>query len=92
MRFVYAHFPINSSVNEDNSEVKINNFLGEKIQRVCHMVPGVKVFRSEKVKDEIILQGNNVESVATSGWHFYISFLLFSLQVLFWFIFSFSFL
>eukprot|EP01105_Mastigella_eilhardi_P006588 TRINITY_DN18128_c0_g1_i1.p1 TRINITY_DN18128_c0_g1~~TRINITY_DN18128_c0_g1_i1.p1 ORF type:complete len:209 (-),score=53.15 TRINITY_DN18128_c0_g1_i1:104-676(-) len=64
MRYVYAHFPINSSISEDGSEIKINNFLGEKIQRVCTMLSGVKVSRSEKVKDEIILTGNDLEKVS----------------------------
>ncbi|KAH3758809.1 60s ribosomal protein l9-1 [Pelomyxa schiedti] len=67
MRFVYAHFPINSSISEDGKELKINNFLGEKVQRVCDMPQGVTVARSEKVKDEIILQGNSIELVSQAA-------------------------
>jgi large subunit ribosomal protein L9e len=30
MRFVYAHFPINASINSGNKGIEIRNFLGEK--------------------------------------------------------------
>jgi len=56
MRFVYAHFPINCGISEDKTEIKINNFLGEKLVRVVKMLPGVTVDRSEKVNDEIVLR------------------------------------
>jgi large subunit ribosomal protein L9e len=67
MRFVYAHFPINCLVTEDKTEIKINNFLGEKLSRVVKMLPGVSVVRSEKVKDEIVLTGNDIDLVSQSA-------------------------
>lgn len=67
MRLVYAHFPINVSTNADGSELEIRNYLGEKIVRKVTMLEGVKVIRSEKVKDEIVLTGNDVELVSQSG-------------------------
>ena len=67
MRFVYAHFPINCYISDDKKEIHINNFLGEKLQRVVKMLPGVEVKRSEKVKDEIVLTGNDVEKVSQSA-------------------------
>lgn len=66
MRFVYAHFPINASIADDGSNLEIRNFLGEKIIRRVKMHPGVKCVRSE-AKDEIIITGNNVESVSQSA-------------------------
>ena len=67
MRFVYAHFPINCGISDDKKEIRINNFLGEKLVRVVKMLPGVTVDRSEKVKDEIVLTGNDIDAVSQSA-------------------------
>jgi len=67
MRFVYAHFPINCGISDDKTEIRINNFLGEKLIRVVKMLPGVTVDRSEKVKDEIVLTGNDIDAVSQSA-------------------------
>ncbi|RSH80741.1 hypothetical protein EHS25_007077 [Saitozyma podzolica] len=66
MRLVYAHFPINAIPNDDGSSLQIRNFLGEKIVRDCAMLEGTKVSLSE-VKDEIILEGNDIEKVSQSA-------------------------
>ncbi|XP_078174066.1 large ribosomal subunit protein uL6 isoform X2 [Carex rostrata] len=67
MRFVYAHFPINASINSSNTGIEIRNFLGEKKVRKVDMLNGVTVVRSEKVKDELILDSNDVELVSRSA-------------------------
>ena len=67
MRFVYAHFPINVAINKEGKKVEVRNFLGEKRVRHIHMLDGVTVTKSEAQKDEIILEGNDVEKVSTSG-------------------------
>nr|BAJ96848.1 predicted protein [Hordeum vulgare subsp. vulgare] len=67
MRLVYAHFPINVSTTNDGKELEIRNFLGEKIVRKVTMLEGVKIERSEKVKDELVLTGNDVELVSQSA-------------------------
>ncbi|XP_010934051.2 large ribosomal subunit protein uL6 [Elaeis guineensis] len=67
MRFVYAHFPINASINNNNNSIEIRNFLGEKKVRKVDMLEGVKIVRSEKVKDELILDGNDIELVSRSA-------------------------
>ncbi|KAJ0968097.1 hypothetical protein J5N97_025014 [Dioscorea zingiberensis] len=67
MRFVYAHFPINSSITNSSSTIEIRNFLGEKKVRKVDMLEGVYISRFEKVKDELILDGNDVELVSRSA-------------------------
>eukprot|EP00741_Cyanophora_paradoxa_P009579 tig00001532_g9278.t1 len=67
MRFVYAHFPVNATITSDKKIIEIRNFLGEKIVRRCEMLPGVSITRSEKVKDEIVLEGNDVTNVSLSA-------------------------
>ncbi|OSX70843.1 hypothetical protein BU14_0652s0009 [Porphyra umbilicalis] len=67
LRFVYAHFPINGSVTEDNKAVELRNFLGEKRVRRVEMLDGVTCYRSEKVKDELIVEGNDLDNVSQSA-------------------------
>ncbi|XP_040987994.1 60S ribosomal protein L9-like [Juglans microcarpa x Juglans regia] len=67
MRFVYAHFPINASITSSNRSIEIRNFLGEKKVRKVDMLEGVSILRSEKVKDELILDGNDIELVSRSA-------------------------
>ena len=71
MRFVYAHFPINVAINKDGTKVEVRNFLGEKRVRHIDMLEGVTVMKSEAQKDEIILEGNDIEKVSTSGNFFF---------------------
>ncbi|CAF1106627.1 unnamed protein product [Rotaria magnacalcarata] len=67
MRSVYAHFPINTVVTENGQAVEIRNFLGEKFVRRVRMQPGVKITSSTKQKDELILEGNDIELVSRSA-------------------------
>jgi large subunit ribosomal protein L9e len=66
MRLVYAHFPINAIPSEDGTSLQVRNFLGEKIVRECPMLEGTKVSLSE-IKDELIIQGNDIEKVSQSA-------------------------
>ncbi|KAK3748086.1 hypothetical protein RRG08_047477 [Elysia crispata] len=66
MRAVYAHFPINIIVHKDNSHVEIKNFLGEKFTRHVNMLKGVS-FKASGMKDEFIVQGNDIELVSRSA-------------------------
>eukprot|EP00744_Colponema_vietnamica_P000086 GILI01000166.1.p2 GENE.GILI01000166.1~~GILI01000166.1.p2 ORF type:complete len:189 (-),score=66.30 GILI01000166.1:77-643(-) len=67
MRLVYAHFPINVNITEADTCIEIRNFLGEKVVRKVQMHPGVKIVRSAKVKDELVLEGNDLEKVSLSA-------------------------
>ncbi|KAF9906404.1 hypothetical protein BX616_000741 [Lobosporangium transversale] len=67
MRFVYAHFPINVIIADDQKSVEIRNFVGQKIILKVPMLDGVTIFHSKDQKDEITLQGNDVDNVSQSA-------------------------
>lgn len=67
MRSVYAHFPINTSITEKETVIDIRNFLGEKFNRQVRMLPGVRCYASKDMKDELVLEGNDIELVSRSG-------------------------
>jgi len=67
MRTVYAHFPINVTTSQTNTVVEIRNFLGEKYVRRVVMQKGVTCVNSTVQKDELILEGNDIESVSRSA-------------------------
>ena len=64
LRFAYAHFPIGVTV--EGQRVEIRNFLGEKRVRIVDLPKGINVSRTDnaKVKDELVLEGNDLESVS----------------------------
>lgn len=64
MRSVYNHFPINVIIAPDCKSVEIRNFLGEKALRKVNLLPGVSCVNSKAVKDELILESNDVEAVS----------------------------
>jgi len=67
MRAVYAHFPINCIIQNEGSMVEIRNFLGEKIVRHVSMLNGVTISESKTQKDELILEGNDIDMVSQSA-------------------------
>jgi large subunit ribosomal protein L9e len=67
MRLVYAHFPINANIEGGGKLIELRNFLGEKRVRVVNMLPGVTISRSDAVKDELVLIGNDIENVSRSS-------------------------
>jgi len=67
MRAVYAHFPINCIIQDEGHAVEIRNFLGEKTVRHVDMLDGVVISESKAQKDELILEGNDIDNVSQSA-------------------------
>jgi len=67
MRAVYAHFPINCIIQDNGTALEIRNFLGEKRVRHVDMLGGVTVSESKAQKDELILEGNDIQNVSQSA-------------------------
>lgn len=68
MRLVYAHFPINLIIDEShNDQIEIKNFIGQRQVRRLKLLPGVSISKSTTVKDEFILEGNDVTQVSLSA-------------------------
>ena len=67
MRSVYAHFPINNIIQDGGKAVEIRNFLGEKTVRHVKMLEGVVISESKAQKDELILEGNDIDAVSQSA-------------------------
>lgn len=67
LRLVYNHFPINAQVTNGGKTIEIRNFLGEKTTRVIDMVGSAKVSKSEMVKDEILVEGTNIDDTSRSA-------------------------
>ena len=67
VRLVYAHFPVNVAIENGNKTVEIRNFLGEKRVRKITMLEGVKVDRNPAIKDELMIEGNDLDLVSRSA-------------------------
>merc|ERR1712158_323454 len=67
LRVAYAHFPINCTVVDGGAQLEVRNFLGEKFLRKVPMSPGVSVEISKAQKDELYVNGNDIESVSKSA-------------------------
>merc|ERR1712141_268859 len=67
LRAAYAHFPINCTVVKGGAELEVRNFLGEKFLRRVPMSEGVTVEISKTMKDELYVNGNDIELVSKSA-------------------------
>merc|ERR1719335_635485 len=67
MRLVYAHFPINAEINNGGKQLAIKNFLGEKVVRTIDMLGDTKVKKSDSTKDELIIEGTDIDLTSRSA-------------------------
>eukprot|EP00439_Symbiodinium_sp_Y106_P061304 s801_g9.t1 len=74
MRLVYAHFPINANIINGGKTIEIRNFLGEKVVRTVHMLPGVTVEKSASTKIYVGFRETQNFSVVfdTGSGHFFL--------------------
>lgn len=61
MRAVYAHFPINIIISDDNKSAEIRNFLGEKRVRRVEMQEGVTIKEDKSQKDQVLVEGVRIQ-------------------------------
>ena len=66
MRLVNAHFPIKPFVSDDKKSVEFKNFLGGAQSKTVIMKPGVTISLNPKLKDEVIINGIDVDYVSQS--------------------------
>jgi large subunit ribosomal protein L9e len=67
LRAVYAHFPLNMTISENDTILEVRNFLGEKRVRRVRMLGSAKVYRSNTVKDCLLVVGNDINEVSQSA-------------------------
>jgi large subunit ribosomal protein L9e len=64
MRYVYSHFPIQGKCEDDKSAFSFTHFMGQKEKKQVVAPKGVTIEMSKDQKDEIIIQGNDLEAVS----------------------------
>lgn len=64
MRLVHAHFPINVVIPKDGSSLTVKNFLGGRQDKFIPMLADSKIRLSTDVKDELIVEGNDIAAVS----------------------------
>merc|ERR1712025_388253 len=64
MKMVYAHFPTNAQIAGDGKSVDMVNFIGQKVKFHVDAYEGVKIERDPKANTELLISGNDIESVS----------------------------
>merc|ERR1711934_29337 len=64
MKMVYAHFPTNAQIANDNKSVDMVNFIGQKVKFHIDAYEGVKIERDPEANTELIITGNCIEGVS----------------------------
>ena len=66
LRCVSAHFPIKVYVADDQKSVEFKNFLGGTQVKLVVMKPGCSVYLNPKNKEEIVVDGIDIDYVSQS--------------------------
>jgi len=64
MRLVYNHFPIKPIIKNNGTELQIQNYLGGAESHTIKVHPGVKVSMAADVKDQMIVDGIDINAVS----------------------------
>jgi large subunit ribosomal protein L6 len=64
MKIVYSHFPIKASINENDKEFVVENFLGERHPRIARILGQTRINING---DEVILTGPDIEDVGQTA-------------------------
>jgi large subunit ribosomal protein L9e len=67
MRLVYAHHPISVQIVNGGKKVEVRNFIGEKVVRGIEMLGNTKAMKNEATKDEIWIEGNDIDDTSRSA-------------------------
>jgi len=67
MKLVYAHFPINATVLNEGKTLQVLNYIGQKAKRRVNVRPGVTIEEPQGTKDELWIEGNDIDAVAGSA-------------------------
>eukprot|EP01083_Nonionella_stella_P009363 26991_1 len=67
MKLVYAHFPINATVLNEGKSLQVLNYIGQKAKRRISVRPGVIINEPQGTKDELWIEGNDIDAVSGSA-------------------------
>eukprot|EP01084_Bolivina_argentea_P248572 415821_1 len=73
MKLVYAHFPINAKLYEDGKVLQVLNYIGQKDKRRIRVRPGVTINEPDGTKDELWIEGNDIDAVSQSASNIWMS-------------------
>jgi large subunit ribosomal protein L9e len=67
LRLVYAHHPISCTIVNGGKKVELRNFMGEKVVRGIEMIGETKAMKNDAVKDEIWVEGPDIDDTSRSA-------------------------
>ena len=67
MKLVYAHFPINAKIYDEGKTLQVLNYIGQKDKRRIHVRKGVTINEPSGTKDELWIEGNDIDAVSQSA-------------------------